>query len=72
MAPMLRLRLTHRFWIPFGSSTKRHAWVGQQWDASNEWWEDVTNEYPMAKDAELALLRSIVDVELEPVFEHGE
>ena len=67
---MLRLRLTHKTWVPFGSYTKRHGWVGQQWDAYNEWWEDVTCEFPMAKDAELALLRSIVDVELESTFEY--
>jgi hypothetical protein len=67
---MLKIRLTHTTRRSFGALTTRHVFVGQQWDAYNEWWEDVTNEYPMAKDAELALLRSIVDVALEPTFEH--
>jgi hypothetical protein len=62
---MLRLRLTH---IDFGSKTIHHVWVGQQWDA----WEDQTNEYPTAQQAELALLRKLVGVEMEPTFDYLE
>lgn len=34
----------------------------------SELWVDITNDYDNAKDAELALLRNILDVELEPTF----
>lgn len=67
---MLRLRLTHTTKRPFGALTTRHVWVGQQWDAYNEWWDDVTDEYVTADEAELELLRNIVDVGLESTFEH--
>ena len=66
---MLMLRLTHYTHHTFGSKTVRHMWVGQQWNLMNELWEDQTNECPTAKEAELALLRTIVDVELESTFE---
>jgi len=67
---MLRLRLSHHTFQAFGSKIIHDVWVGQQWDPLNEWWEDQTNEYPTAQEAELALLRTIVDVELESTFEH--
>ena len=66
---MLRLRLTHCTYQTFGSKIIRHIWVGQQWNPMTEYWEDRTNKYPTAKEAELALLRTIVDVELESTFE---
>jgi len=67
---MLKLRLTHTTRQPFGSTTTFHVWVGQQWDAMTEQWEDRTNEYPSAQETELALLRDFVDVEFDPTFEH--
>jgi hypothetical protein len=67
---MLRFRLTHTTRQAFGSSTVRHVWVGQQWDALTELWEDQTNEYPTAQEAELALLRAFVDQEFEQTFEY--
>ena len=69
---MMRLRLTHSTKQTFGSTYSRHIWVGQQWDAFAELWEDQTIEYPTAAEAELALLRDIVDVEFEPTLEIGE
>jgi len=67
---MLRLRLIHYTYQTFGSKTIRHIWAGQQWNPMTEYWEDQTNDCPTAKDAELALLRTIVDVELESTFEY--
>jgi hypothetical protein len=69
---MMRLRLTHRTRQTFGSGYSRHIWVGQQWNALTEQWEDRTSTYPTARDAELTLLRNIVDVEFEPTLEMGE
>ena len=66
---MLRLRLAHYTSQTFGSKTIHHIWIGQQWNSLNELWEDQTNEYPTAQEAELALLRTFVDVELESTFE---
>ena len=66
---MLRLRLTHTTRCAFGSFIQRDVWLGQQWDAFTETWEDRTNEYPTSQEAELALLRDFVGVEMEPVFE---
>jgi len=60
---MLRLRLAHYTYQTFDFKTIHHIWVGQQWNLMNELWEDQTNECPTAKEAELALLRTIVDVE---------
>ena len=48
----------------------RDVWVGQQWNAATEQWEDQTEEYDTAQGAELALLRAYVDQEFEPTFEY--
>ena len=66
---MLRFRLTYTIGWTSGSFPQRDVWVGQQWDAFTETWEDRTHDYPTSQEAELALLRDFVGVEMEPVFE---
>lgn len=65
----MRLRLSRKHIKHVYSS--RDIWVGQKWDVNKGWWEDATNEYPSALEAELALLRNVMgdDSELEPTFE---
>jgi hypothetical protein len=77
----MKIRLTHatrRY--AFASNVTRHIWVGQIYDAPHsiekELWEDYTNDYDNERDAELALLRNIVEdyigTEHLPTFERGE
>lgn len=67
---MPRFRLTHTTRKFYVHGFTHHIWVAQQWDATTEKWEDRTNEYPTAEEAELALLRDLVGQEFEPTFEH--
>jgi hypothetical protein len=75
----MKTRLTHATRRAFGSKVTHHIWVGQLNDAlpeNGEQWEDYTNNYDNQKDAEIALLRNIVQdyigVEHLPTFERGE
>jgi hypothetical protein len=75
---MIRCRLTHTIRPKFNvagdainySGITQHVWRGQLLEDSTEQWVDLTTEYPDAQSAELALLRSLIDVEFEPTFEH--
>ena len=62
----LRLKRTHIKHI----YSSRDIWVGQKWH-DMRWWEDVTDDYPSALEAEVALLRRVLgkDAELESTLE---
>ena len=76
----MKTRLTHATRRAFGSKVTQHIWVGQIYDAPHsiekELWEDYTNDYDTQQEAELALLRNIVEdyigAEHLPTFERGE
>ena len=76
----MKTRLTHATRRAFGSKVTHHIWVGQIYNAPHsiekELWEDYTDDYDTQEEAELALLRNIVEdyigAEHLPTFERGE